>query len=155
MVTTVHVGSELPTGADDVWAALQLPSTMAYVCRGVVGFPALAGRTEPFHQGERGAGWIRLFHVLPLHRHRIEVVELDQATRTVRTQEHGGLLRSWRHTLHVAPITPTRCRYSDAVEIDAGALTPLVVGFTRVLFGYRHRRWQRLVRSGRAASATS
>jgi len=53
------------------------------------------------------------------------------------------------------PITPIRCRYSDTVEIDAGALTPLVAGFTRVLFGHRHRRWQRLVRSGRAGSATS
>ncbi len=155
MATTVHVESELPTHADDVWAALQIPSTVVYVCRGVLGFPAEAGRTERFHQGERGTGWIRLFHVLPLHRHTIEVVELDEASRTVRTQERGGLLRSWRHTLHVVPITTTRCRYSDTLEIDAGALTPLVAGFTRVLFGYRHRRWQRLVRSGKAGSATS
>jgi hypothetical protein len=95
---------------------------------------------------------------LPIHaddRHTIEVVELDEASRTVRTQERGGLLRSWRHTLHVVPITATRCRYSDTVELDAGALSPLVAGFTRVLFGYRHRRWQRPVRSGRAGSVTS
>jgi hypothetical protein len=94
---------------------------------------------------------------LPIHaddRHTIEVVELDEASRTVRTQERGGL-RSWRHTLHVVPITATRCRYSDTVELDAGALSPLVAGFTRVLFGYRHRRWQRPVRSGRAGSVTS
>jgi hypothetical protein len=155
MATTVHVESELPTHADDVWAALQLPGTMAYVCRGVLGFPAVATRSERFHQGERGTGWVRLFHVLPLHRHTIEVVELDEASRTVRTLERGGLLRSWRHTLQVVPIAAARCRYSDTVEIEAGALTPLVAGFTRVLFGYRHRRWQRLVRSGRVGSATS
>jgi len=152
MATTVHVESELPTSADRVWAAVLRPSTMTYVCRGVLGFPSLAGRTEPFHQGDRGSGWILLFHALPLHRHTIEVVELDPDVRTVRTLEHGGLLRSWRHTLHVEPSTANRCRYSDTVEIDAGALTPLVVGFAKLLYRYRHRRWQRLARSAEAGS---
>ncbi|MGI5130640.1 hypothetical protein ACQEVB_27805 [Pseudonocardia sp. CA-107938] len=107
MAVTVHVESELPTSADRVWEAMQRPATFAYVCRGLLGVPAAAGRTEPFQPGERGTGWILLFHVLPLHRHTIEVVGLDPDTRTVRTQEHGGVLRSWRHTLHVEPAGDT------------------------------------------------
>lgn len=146
MTRTVHVETELPTDADRVWSALQHPASFLYVTRGLFGVPALAGRTDPLRAGEVGAGWLLAFHLLPVHRHTIEVVDVDHSTRTIRTHEHGGVLRRWDHDLHAEPVDASRCRYRDTVTIDAGRLTPLVTVLAAGIYRYRHRRWHRLVR---------
>ena len=146
MRRTIDIETELPTTADQVWSALQYPGTFLYVVRGLLGLPRLTGRSEPLVAGESGSGWLFAFHLIPLHRHTIEVVDVDAATRTVRTHEHGGVLRRWDHTLHVEPVSAGACRYRDTVTIEAGALTPLVTVLGVAIYRYRHRRWHRLVR---------
>jgi hypothetical protein len=151
----VHVETILPTDADEVWRAMHYPVTFLYVCRGLFGMPALVGRSAPLRVGERGSGWLFVCHVFPAYRHTLEIVGVDESTRTITTHEYGGLLKAWNHTLHVEPAWgersdgektgENRCRYSDTVDIDAGALTPVVVFVARGLYRYRQRRWHRLV----------
>lgn len=143
---TVHIETELPTGADRVWRAMLHPASFSYVCRGLIGIPALSGRTEPVREGGRGSGWLLLFHFLPLSPHTIHLVEINPSTRTVRSAEHGGILRAWNHTLHVEPISERTCRYSDTVDINAGALTAVVAKLAILIYRYRQRRWHKLVR---------
>jgi hypothetical protein len=147
---TIDVSTELPTDADRVWAAMKQPATFLYVTRGLFGMPALAGRSEPVRAGEAGSGWLFAFHVVPAYRHTIEVVAVDEGTRTLRTHEHGGVLRRWDHVLHVEPVSELeagpRCRYSDTVTIDAGRLTGVVAAMAVGIYRYRQRRWHRLVR---------
>jgi hypothetical protein len=145
-VRTVHVETTLPTSADRVWSAMLSPATFLYVCKGLFGFPALAGRTESLRTGERGTGWLMAFHVIPAYRHTIEVTEVDEATGTIRTREHGGALKAWNHTLHVEALQADSCRYSDTVDIDAGLLTGAVVAIANGIYRYRQRRWRKLVR---------
>lgn len=146
VLRTVHVETVLPTSADHVWSAMLAPATFLYVCRGLFGFPALAGRTEPLRRGERGTGWLMACHVIPAYRHTIEVVDVDEASGTIRTREHGGVLKAWNHTLHVEALQENSCRYSDTVDIDAGVFTGAVVVIANGLFKYRQRRWHKLVR---------
>lgn len=143
---TVHVETVLPTTADRVWPAMLSPATFLCVCKGLFGIPALTGRAEPLRLGERGTAWLFAFHVLPAYRHTIEIVEIDEAAGTVRTHEHGGILRAWNHTLSVEPIDERSCRYSDTIEIDAGAATAIVARAATGIFRYRQRRWHKLVR---------
>ena len=145
MTKTIRLETELPTSADKVWRAMCHPASFTYVTRGLIGVPALAGRTEPFREGECGTGWLLLFHVIPLSRHTIHLTGLDQATRTLRSREHGGLLRGWNHMMHVEPTGDQRCSYSDTVEIDAGPLTGIVAALAVWIFRYRQRRWHKLV----------
>lgn len=142
---TISVETDLPTDAARVWDAMLSPATFLYVCRGLFGAPVLSGRVERFREGECGTARLWVFHVLPAYRHTIEVRVLDAAATTIRTHEHGGILRSWNHTLRVEPAGPQRCHYTDTIEIDAGAATPLVAFVARGIFRYRQRRWRRLV----------
>lgn len=146
MTRTVHIETVLSADADRVWFAMQQPATFLYVVRGLFAMPALVGRTDPVGEGESGTRWLFAFHVIPAHRHTIGVVEVEDATRTIRTQEHGGVLRRWDHVLHAEPLEDGRCRYSDTVTIDAGRLTPVVAALAVGIYRYRQRRWHRLVR---------
>lgn len=156
MSRTIHVTTVLPADADRVWEAMQHPASFLYVCRGLLGWPALSGRTSPVVEGEARTGWLMLFHVVPLHRHTIHVVRVDRQERRIETEERGGVLRRWHHVLHVEPAGNGRSRYSDTVDVDAGPLTPLVAGFGTALYRYRQRRWHRLARRHlQSASADS
>jgi hypothetical protein len=86
--------------------------------------------------------------VVPAYRHTIEVVAVDEEERTIRTHEHGGVLRRWDHVLHTEPLggDEARCHYSDTVTIDAGRLTAVVAALAVGIYRYRQRRWHRLVR---------
>ena len=66
------------------------------------------------------------------------MVAVEPTTRTIRTREHGGVLRVWNHELHVEPLTERTCRYRDTVELDVGMFTPLLTRIGVAL--YRHRR---------------
>jgi hypothetical protein len=145
-VRTVHIETILPTETDRVWPAMLSPVTFLYVCKGLFGFPALSGRSEPLRPGERGTGWLFAFHLIPAYRHTIEIVAVDEAGKTVRTHEHGGILKAWNHTLHVEPVDERSCRYSDTVDIDAGVATTLVAAVAIGIYRYRQRRWHKLVR---------
>ena len=144
---TIYLETILPTGAERVWYAMQSPATFLYVCKGLFGVPALAGRAEPLRVGERGTAWLFAFHLLPAYRHTIEVVDVDEAHGTIRTHERGGVLRAWNHTLQVEPIDENHCRYSDTVDIDAGPATAFVAALAVGIFRYRQRRWRKLVRT--------
>ncbi len=143
---TVELTTTLPTGAERVWTAMKSPATFLYLCRGLFGAPVLEGRVEEFRAGEAGTARLWAFHVIPAYRHTIEVLEVDPSTRTVRTHEHGGVLRTWNHTLHVEPLGDWSCRYTDTIDIDAGMATPIAVAVAKGIFRYRHRRWGKLVR---------
>lgn len=146
MTQTVHIETVLPTSADRVWSAMQHPASFLYVCRGLFGWPALSGRTDPIRAGESGSGWLMLFHVLPMYRHHIHVLKVEHSTRTIKSHEYGGIVTRWDHTLHVEDIGVDHCRYSDTVIIEAGAYTTVVASASRAIYRYRQRRWHRLVK---------
>jgi hypothetical protein len=137
-------GSVLPLPADQVWLLMLRPATMLYVLHGLLDFPALKDRRRPIVEGESGTGRVRLFHLVPFARWSIHVHTVEPGTRVIATEEHGAMFRRWAHTLRVEPIDATSCRYTDIVEVDAGALTRVAVPIVGAIFWHRHRRWRRL-----------
>ena len=123
------------------------PSTMLYVLKGLFSFPALSGRRDPITEGESGTGWTLLFHVIPFARWTISIVRVDPGSRTIVTNEHGGVIRLWNHTLHVEAIDANHSRYSDTLEVDAAALTSVAAAIVNLIFAYRQRRLRHLARA--------
>ena len=58
--------------------------------------------------------------------------------------EHGGPVTAWDHRLTFEPTSPTSCRYTDAVDIRAGVITPLVALYAHFIYRYRQARWRAL-----------
>jgi ligand-binding SRPBCC domain-containing protein len=148
----VHREVELDASATRVWQAMLQPSTMLYVLRGLFSFPALSGRIDPVTEGESGTGWTLLFHVIPFARWTIKIVRVDPESRTIATKEHGGVIRTWNHTLHVEAVDTNRSRYSDTIEVNAPGPTRITATIVNLMFAYRQRRLRHLARAHLAAA---
>jgi hypothetical protein len=54
------------------------------------------------------------------------------------------MVRRWNHRLRFQATSPTSCRYTDEVDIDAGATAPLVVAFAQLMCRWRQHRWRQI-----------
>lgn len=143
---TTQLSTTLDAPADVVWAAVTTPAAFRLVTRGLVDWRPARGRHDRWREGEEGDGWLLLAGVVPLSRHRLRVERLDHEARLLRSDEGGGLLRSWRHDIVVEPLDDGTCRYTDRIDIDAGRLTPVVWAFAEGFYRVRQRRWRELAR---------
>lgn len=139
---TIRRSTVLDGPADLVWAAVRTPQAFRFVTRGLVDWRPLRHRTEPWQQGDEATGLLLLGGVVPFSMHRIRIESIDDHERVLRSDESGGLIRSWRHDIVVEPLADGRSRYTDVVHIDAGLLTPFVVAFAWLLYRERQRRWR-------------
>lgn len=139
---SLAVTTDLPISAERACAMAQRSAVFRHVV-----WPALAVRDRDvpgaFAVGEPFVARLWLAGgVVPGWRHEITVIE--QTPTLLRTRERGGLLRTWNHELRFEVLGEDRCRYTDAVEIDAGLLTVPTVMVSRWLYRWRQRRWRRL-----------
>lgn len=120
------------------------PSTFQYVSAPII---KIGGDLPPvWGPGTHVDLKLKLFGVLPMSRHSIEIVEADPAGGWARTREHSATMKVWNHELSVEPLGDSACRYTDEIEMDAGAATPVAALFAKGFYAWRHLRWRRLVR---------
>lgn len=143
--TVVSRAVELDASPDEVWRRVQRPETLRFVARGLLGFAA-ERLPRDWREGTEVSMRLWLAHVVPAWRHTIRIVRLDPAARRIVTEEGGGLVRRWRHTVSVDPIANGRTLYRDEIAIDAGVLTPVVALFARAFYAHRQRRWKKWLR---------
>ena len=108
--------------------------------------PVMAHRTDGWQEGETVVGWVFLFGLVLFSRHHLHIAAIDEPACTLRSREHGGLLRTWSHDIVVTPIDAPQCEYRDRIEIDAGLFAPLVGLCVRWVYRMRQRRWRALAR---------
>lgn len=121
-----RISTELDAPEDRVWTLLQRKETLLYLTRGLMGMSGAERWPEEWREGEEVVGRIWFLHVIPGWRHRIRLVSADEEGRELRTEERGGLVETWNHRLQVEPLSAGRSRYTDEIQIRAGALTPAV-----------------------------
>jgi hypothetical protein len=84
---------------------------------------------------------------LPMSRHSLTFVRLDDESREFSTNEHGGPIRSWNHRITVTPLTESTCHVDDRVTFDGGVLTPALWLLVRLFYVIRRPRWVGLARA--------
>ena len=141
---SITVETTLDAPPDVIWATVQRPEAFVHVAGAMLRYPVAERHQGPWRVGDMVTGWLFLLRLIPFSRHTIEVADIDEEARTIRTEERGGLIRTWRHHVAVRPMTGHRSHYTDRIDIDAGLLTPLVATFAKVFYRYRQRRWAKL-----------
>ena len=84
---------------------------------------------------------MRIFGVLPLSTYRIRITELDEAARTIRSEEGGGMVRYHNHRITVLDRGDGTSLFRDEIEgrIALG-LTPIAGPMVRAMYAARHKK---------------
>jgi hypothetical protein len=147
---TVSLSTHLPTSPDAVWDQVQTPRLLHHVAWPLIRFvpkgaPWPADRwTEGRHET-----WMFLLGFIPIGWQTIgiEIPADTPGKYLVRDNGHGPLIRRWDHWIEIKP-EADGTRYTDTVHIDAGLLTPVIVGFAKIFYKHRQMRWRKLVSTG-------
>lgn len=150
MTARVDLTTDLAAPKASVTAALRRVHTLRTLTRGMLAIdPADSAHPLPALWPVDGTPVmlrIRPFHLPVGWRHTIRVVEADLARGVLRTEESGGAVRRWDHTIEVSSLDAGRTRYRDLVEMEAGVLTPVIAVWAQVFYRVRQRRWRALAR---------
>jgi ligand-binding SRPBCC domain-containing protein len=130
----------------EVWAAM---STIGGMNRELAPFVRMTDATDgaPFDAEPWRAGapvsWLLLFGVIPVDRHRIELVALPDG-RGFHESSSSWHHRVWRHERTLLD-DPGGCVVRDSVEIEPRlrVLAPIVERAVGRMFRHRHRRLHR------------
>jgi hypothetical protein len=140
------IEKNLPASAEKVWGALQRKETFLFITRGMLGFSGSAGWPERFTQGLEIQCRMWFMHLVPGWRHYLNVISIDHDSMELVSNERGGAVRRWNHSIRVKPDSSSTCHYEDEIDIDAGAFTPLIWLYAHVFYRYRQQRWVKLLR---------
>ncbi len=91
------------------------------------------------HEGHDLTLVFRLFGRVPVGRWQVKIVRRDDARHRLASEERGLFVRSWRHEIAIDALDAASARLTDTIDIDAGALTPLIVRFAQADYARRHR----------------
>ena len=147
----VMIATILETSAERAWAEVLTPRLFRHVARPLLTVKPIDPPTFPaaWREGEYRVRMC-LFGMVPIGEQRIVVTEpmLGPDRYGFRDDGHGDLASRWDHRITIQPAGPSRCCYTDEIEVEAGLLTPFVWCFAYLLYAHRQRRWRALVRSG-------
>lgn len=143
---TVSLSVVVPAQADAMWRSVRSPAGFRFVSRGLVTWSAASQRSEPWREGETVSGWMFAGGLVPVAFHTLTFVRLDDRTREFRTNEHGGIIKEWKHSITVTPIDSTHSRIVDSVSFSGGWLTPALELAVRLFYVIRKPRWISLAR---------
>lgn len=137
MTITHTLSHDYPLSPDDLWADIVDLGALARSMEGELAYEGLPqGEAKP---GDTHTVKIKRWGWLPLGEWHMTVVERDDQAHIMRSAERGGPVKLYKHTLKVDQIGDGLSRYTDTMEIDAGALTGMVAPSFQKLYAARHR----------------
>lgn len=140
------IQTNLEASTEAVWSAVKRPATLLHVTRGFLGFSGIEHFPLEWREGMSIPSRFRFFHFLPAWwKHTLTVKRIDDVQKVIISNEHGGVIHTWNHTIRVTPATSGSI-YSDEIEIHAGLLTVFIWLYANIFYRYRQARWRRLAR---------
>lgn len=132
-----------------MWSELQKVSSLRYVSSPLLMFNPQNGASFPekWVPGIEYKLKLSLFNTIPLGGHVIKIVTINEAEKTIISNEYGHLAKIWNHTIKIKRIDENKIEYEDEIEIQAGVLTLFIWLFAQVFYRHRQRRWKRMLGS--------
>jgi len=144
MSATVTVSTELPIDAEQACRLALKPALLEHVLWPWLALEPLDPLPERLGEGDVVRARLRPLCLLPGWTHTLRLERIRP--REIASREHGGPVSAWNHRLTFEPLEAGSCRYTDTVEVRAGAATWAVALFARLIYRYRQMRWRALAR---------
>lgn len=143
---TVAETSLFPASKDTIFSLLKELKTLQYVAAPLAAFSPLTDFGNIIWQENSDFVFrFRLFGVLPFGVHTIHVVEFDEVSYEIYTNEKNTHVQVWNHRIILESVEAGKTQYTDEVEIYAGWKTPLVYLWAKYFYKHRQKRWIKLL----------
>lgn len=130
-----------------VFAMLRDIKTLQTVAYPLATFSALdKNKALVWNEGSVFQFKFKLFDTIPFGIHTINVVEFNEKSYRIYTNESNTHVPIWNHRIILSPIDESRVKYTDEVEINAGWKTPFVYLWAKCFYSHRQRKWIELLR---------
>lgn len=142
-----RISTRLACTETQLWQKIMDPESLRFVSSPILTFvPADSDGFDDVWQVDR-VYQLRLYFLsfIPLGRHSIQLVKIDQDSHTILSEERGLLVPVWNHRIHFQEVAPDVVNYTDEIEIKAGCLTLLIWLFAHIFYRHRQRRWKTLI----------
>ncbi len=130
------ISRDYPVSIETLWADILDPTSLSDSMKGVVTYEGLP--TEPVYEGQEIVVRLKRWGWFPMGKWTMKVVRRDNENYILESEEHGGLVKCYRHRLEVVPTGPDTCRYTDTLDLDAGWFTSLVFPSFKKIYETRH-----------------
>ncbi len=139
------ITTTIKTSEYRMWEELQRVSSLLHVAWPLLVFKPTKNSTFPekWVTGVEYTFSLFFFGIFPLGNHVIKLVEINEETHTIVSNEHGNVARLWAHTIHFQQQNRDSIKYTDEIQFDAGLLTLPVWFFCHIFYRYRHYRWKK------------
>ena len=145
----IEISTLLQAPLEQVAQQTARPALLAYVAAPLLKFHPVQPAQWPEQWADGGQYRIHIwqFGFIPLGWQiiRTQIVSAQAERYIFRDHGYGMLAKTWDHTITLIKVSETTTQYSDRIEIKAGWLTPIVVGFAAIFYRWRQRRWHRLI----------
>lgn len=148
----ISLSTVIDLSADDVWQEVQTSALLAHITWPIIRFQPIDPVSPPAVITE-GRYLVRLwlFGFIPFGSQCIVASQHfaanDEWPKQIRDNGHGTFMKVWDHWITVQPLGGNRVDYRDAVEIEAGLISPFVWLFSQMFYRHRQRRWRGLART--------
>lgn len=146
---TLSRTSIFPAPAEEVFRELRKLKTLQFIAKPYATFAPVHGADEGpvWERGKTFAFDFKLFGILPFGRHVIHVMQFDESTHRIYTEESNTHVPIWNHRIRLERLDGGRTQYTDEVEIGAGWRTGAVYLWAVCFYRHRQRKWIRLLRN--------
>lgn len=136
MPKTHSVTQTYGVSAETLWQDLLDPHALAESMKGSITYIGLP--TNPVEEGQQFTVKIKRWGWLPMGQWTMKVVKRDDQNYVLQSEEWGGPVKLYKHSLTVEPLGPSSCRYTDDLELDSGWLTSLMFPTFKKMYARRH-----------------
>jgi len=143
---TIIKTSRFPASEKNVFNKLKSMQTLQYIASPYATFtPINGGGDLNWKEGETFSFHFKLFGVIPFGVHTIKVIDFDEKTYRIYTNESNTYVPIWNHSILLKPLGDDGSQYTDEVEIYAGWKTPFVYLWAKCFYAHRQKKWVKLL----------
>ena len=137
----------LPITAAKAFELLRRSDTLAKVAAGVMTYDTEA-LWPKYWQVDQKVNLKPRLRGVPQGDHYVTFTTIDEGKRELKTEEFGGPIKSWKHTMILRDTPVGTCFYTDHIVIDAGWKTLWIWLFAKFFYRHRQKRWLKLLANG-------
>ena len=131
-----------------VWQEVIQTKLLLYVTWPLIRFEPLQPKELPRQwRAEKYQVRMLLWGIIPFGSQWI-VISMDPEQRVLRDNGYGSIIHTWDHLITIRAVGTGKTKYTDEVTIRAGIWTPFITLFAYFFYGWRQRRWRKLVQGG-------